>query len=91
MNFILKDQNSVIVEKTRKRKESPTNRALGNPRICVVMETCLFNKDYFFNKFPIVKNISHMEIYTQRRVAIPKTPETAAVNTLPKTVVTVIK
>lgn len=51
------------------------------------METYLFNKDYFFNKFPIVKNISNMEIYTQRMVAIPKTQTIAVVNTSPKTVV----
>lgn len=67
------------------------NRALGNPRICAVIVTYLLNKNYFLNKFPIVKNISNTETYTQRMEAITKTPETAAVNTLPKTVVTVIK
>lgn len=51
------------------------------------METYLFNKGYFFNKFPIVKNISNMEIYTQRMVAIPKTQTIAVVNTSPQTVV----
>ena len=75
------------LEHKRATKESPTNRALENPKNCALMVTYLFNKDYFFNKFPIVKNISNMEIYTQRMVAIPKTQTIAVVNTSPKTVV----
>ncbi len=51
------------------------------------METCLFYKDYFFNKFPIVINISNMEIYTQKMVTGHKTAQIAVVNTSPKTVV----
>ena len=47
----------------------------------------LFNKAYFFNKFPIVKNISNMEIYTQKMVGPHKTAQIAVVNTSPQTVV----
>lgn len=51
------------------------------------METYLFNKGYFFNKFPIVKNISITEIYTQKRVRETKTQTIEVVNTSPQTVV----
>ena len=55
------------------------------------MVTCLFYKDYFFNKFQIVSNISQMEMYTQRIEAQIKTIETTDNNTVPQTVVVVMK